>query len=241
MDNIRVVLVNTSHPGNIGAAARAMKTMGLRRLYLVAPVSFPDSEATARASGAADLLGEAVVTGTLAEAVADCELVFGASARSRTIAWPQVDARECGRLVAGSEAEVAAVFGRERTGLTNEELDLCHYLVSIPSNPHYSSLNIAAAVQVLSYELAMACAGETDIGGHGTPPAGVSGEDMQRFYQHLLETLELTEFYDPDNPRQLVRRLKRMFNRLQPDRMEMNILRGILTSVQDKIRGPGRK
>lgn len=239
MENVRIVLVNTSHPGNIGACARAMKTMGLSRLALVEPLSFPDAAATARASGAADLLEQAEVTGTLEQALEACQLVIGASARSRTIAWPEVDARECGRLVAASGGEVALVFGRERTGLTNEELEYCHYLVHIPSNPDYSSLNVAAAVQVLSYELAMAFAEARGGGGKSTPPMVVGSEDMARFYEHLLATLELTEFYDPQNPKQLVRRLKRMFNRLQPDKMEMNILRGILTSVQNRIDGSG--
>lgn len=233
-------MVNTSHPGNIGAAARSMKTMGLSRLYLVDPVSFPDAAATARASGAADLLEQAVVTDTLAAALEGCQLVIGASARPRTIAWPELDSRECGRVAVENGVETALVFGRERTGLTNEELDHCNYLVHIPSNPEYSSLNVASAVQVLSYEVAMARREAAGGGARSTAPSVASSEEMNRFYEHLLATLELTGFYDPGNPKQLVRRLKRMFNRLQPDKMEMNILRGILTSVQSKISGPDR-
>lgn len=233
-ENVRVVMVETTHPGNIGAAARAMKNMFLSRLYLVNPKVFPHAEATARASGADDVLAGATVCGSLEEAVAGCALVFGASARLRRIDWPTLDARGCGEKVAavarGGE-EIALVFGRESSGLTNEELDRCNYLVHIPSNPHYSSLNIAAAVQVFSYEIAMALG--------ATVPAQAqderaSTEEMDGFYRHLEQALVDIRFLDPHNPRQLMRRLKRLFNRAELDKTEVQILRGVLTAAQKR-------
>lgn len=237
LTNIRIVLVETSHPGNIGAAARAMKNMGLGRLVLVNPRHFPDAEATARASGADDVLAAARVCSSLEEAVADCSVVFGASARLRTIPWPQVDARTCaGRVasLAGRE-EIALVFGREKSGLTNEELQCCNYLVHIPSNGEYSSLNLAAAVQVLAYELRMAHGGaETGESPNGEPLA-LAGE-VEQFYAHLEQAMVELEFLDPDNPRQLMRRLRRLFNRAALEKTEVNILRGVLSAAQKKAR-----
>ncbi len=235
LENIRIVLVNTSHPGNIGAVARAMKTMGLEHLVLVNPDYFPHPDATARASGADDVLHRARCVASLEEAVADCALVFGASARLRTISWPQLDARQCGERIAQEPPAVnsALVFGRERIGLTNQELEHCHYLVHIPANPEYASLNIGSAVQVLGYECRMAQLSAPAVAAVDEDYA--TGDDMDRFYLHLLEVLQQVGFYDPANPRQLSRRLKRMFNRLRPDKMELNILRGILTSVQKKF------
>ena len=231
-ENVRVVMVETTHPGNIGAAARAMKNMFLSRLYLVNPKVFPHAEATARASGADDVLARAKVCGSLEEAVAGCALVFGASARLRRIDWPTLDARACGEKAAAaarSGEEVALVFGRESAGLTNGEMDRCNYLVHIPSNPQYSSLNIAAAVQVFSYEVAM--------GLGATVPAQAqderaSAEEVNGFYRHLEQALVDIRFLDPDNPRQLMRRLKRLFNRAELDKTEVQILRGILTAAQ---------
>ncbi|UCE89903.1 MAG: RNA methyltransferase, partial [Pseudomonadota bacterium] len=208
LDNIRVVLVNPSHPGNIGAAARAMKNMCLRHLYLVAPQMYPHADATARATGAADLLQGAHVVGTLEEALTDCALVVGASARHRAISWPTVDPRRCaGEAVStAASASVALLFGRENSGLTNEELERCNYLVHIPSNPGYSSLNVAAAVQVLAYELLMAVRGET--GGNGEQyvleqefPSATAAE-MAGLYEHFECALQDVDFLDPDNPRQ---------------------------------------
>ncbi len=237
--NIRIVLIETSHPGNIGAVARAMKNMRLGRLCLVNPQQFPSADATARASGADDLLARAEVYPTLEQALTGCHQVFGASARLRTLAWPQVDARECGlkTAVAAQTGEVALVFGRERTGLTNDELERCNYLVHIPTNPEYSSLNIAAAVQVVAYEVLMAVMDKTTQ--ESSPNLEVtqmedlaSADELERFYIHLQQTLEDIDFLDPDNPRQLMRRLKRLFNRATPDNNEMNILRGILSAAQ---------
>jgi tRNA (cytidine32/uridine32-2'-O)-methyltransferase len=234
---LRVVLIETSHPGNIGAAARAMKVMGLSRLYLVRPHQFPCAEATARASGADDLLTRAVVCDSLDEALADCSLVLGASARLRSLPWPLSDARSAAqRAAAGAVAgqEVALVFGREHSGLSNEELQHCHYLLHIPANPDFSSLNLAAAVQVVSYELRMALLGDEPL----APDEGdyASADELESFYAHLEQTLISVGFLDPDNPRQVMRRLRRLYNRARTERVELNILRGILTETQKRVR-----
>lgn len=237
LSNIRVVLVETSHPGNIGAVARAMKNMGLGRLMLVRPQAFPDPQAVARASGADDILDAAKVCDDLDQALSGCALVFGVSARLRTIPWPQVDARRCGELaVAGShQGEVALVFGRERSGLTNAELERCNYLTHIPCNPQFSSLNLAAAVQVIAYEVRMA-QGQTD---EATPRGedAAAAEELEGLYAHLEQALVEIEFLDPGNPRQLMRRLRRLFNRARLMQTEVNILRGILTAAQKQARG----
>lgn len=239
-DNIRIVLVNTSHPGNIGGAARAMKNMGLSRLYLVAPKDFPSEKAVWRAAGALDVLEKAVVVETLDEAIEGCGLVVGTSARGRRIPWPMVDPRACGERCwqEATQQEVALLFGREDRGLTNEELHKCQYHVHIPANPDYSSLNLATAVQVICYEIRMAhLAAE-----QGTllppemwdqPPA--PAEAMERYYQHLQETLETLGFLTPDNPRQTMTRVRRLYSRVRPDEMELSILRGMLTATQNYI------
>lgn len=234
---IRIVLVETSHPGNIGAAARAMKTMCLDRLWLVNPAEFPHSDASARASGAVDILEQARVTATLDEALTGCALVVGTSARHRGIGPPEMMPRECAeRLVtAAAEQDVALVFGRERTGLTNEELGRCHLLVNIPANPEYASLNLASAVQVLGYELILAQAAPPAAVGSETPLA--TADEMERLYEHLESAALETGFLDPANPKHLMRRLRRLFNRAQPDQNEVNILRGLLSALQgSKVR-----
>lgn len=229
---VRIVLVETSHPGNIGAAARAMKTMCLTDLVLVNPSEFPHPDAAARASGAVDLLERARVTATLDEALAGCVLVAGTSARRRGIGPPELAPRECAaRLAAGAlQQDVALVFGRERTGLTNEELGRCHILVNIPANPEYSSLNLASAVQVLAYELMLARAAAPAASEAGTRLA--TADEMERFYEHLEQAALETGFLDPANPKHLMRRLRRLFNRAQPDQNEINILRGLLAALQ---------
>lgn len=240
LDNIRIVLVNTSHPGNIGGAARALKNMGLTRLYLVAPRDFPAEKAVWRAAGALDVLDAAVVVETLDEAIAGCGLVVGTSARERRIPWPLVNPRECGeRVIAESDThEVAILFGREDRGLTNEELHKCHYHVHIPASEDYSSLNLAAAVQVIVYELRMAHLSD-DQGRAPSytdwdmPPAKV--EAQERYYEHLQETLEALGFLEPDNPRQTMTRLRRLYSRVRLDEMELGILRGMLTATQNYI------
>jgi len=232
LEKVRIVLVETTHPGNIGAAARAMKNMGLTRLYLVKPHQYPSADATARAAGADDVLAGAVLCDSLDEALIECGLIFGASARARKIPWPQLDPRQAAIQTVGAATtdEIAFVFGREHAGLTNEELDRCNYLVTIPTHPEFASLNVAAAVQVISYELRMADQGAPRPSAPATPLA--SAEDRERFYQHLEQVLMDLEFLDPNNPKHLMRRLRRLFNRAEPDQNEINILRGILTAME---------
>ena len=236
-ENIRIVLVSTSHPGNIGAAARAMKNMGLSELYLVNPKIFPHADASSRASGADNLLATATVCKTLEEAVAGCSLVFGASARLRSLPWPLAEPREAATEIINShqQAPVAVVFGREHAGLPNDALLCCNALVHIPCNEDFSSLNVAAAVQVLSYEIHMAGRqGVTEVDTTDSPVA-TAGE-IERFFQHLEETLVELDFLDPEKPRQLMRRLRRLYNRTRLEETEVNILRGILTAAQKHAR-----
>ena len=240
LDNLRIVLVNTSHPGNIGGAARAMKNMGLSRLYLVAPKDFPAEKAVWRAAGALDILDNAVVVETLDEAIAGCGLVVGTSARERRIPWPLVNPRECGTkaIAEAGEHEVAVLFGREDRGLTNEELHKCHYHVHIPANNEYSSLNLACAVQVIAYELRMAHLTWQEgkaptFDDWDVAPAKV--EALERYYDHLQQTLEELGFLEPDNPRQTMTRLRRLYSRIRMDEMELSIMRGVLTSTQNYI------
>lgn len=248
LQNIRVVLVNTSHPGNIGGAARAMKNMGLSRLVLVQPLDFPAADASARASGADDVLSNAIVVDSLEQALVGCSMAIGTSARERSIPWPLLDPRECAsktveRAAAGDE--IALVFGREHAGLTNDELQRCHFHVHIPSNPDFSSLNLAAAVQVLSYEVRMAwLAAQGEAGGEQKQDVAASrnGElatldEMELFYDHLEKTLVDIGFLDPAKPRHLMPRLRRLYGRSEVDRTEMSILRGILTETQKVARG----
>jgi TrmH family RNA methyltransferase len=237
LSHIRIVLVGITHSGNIGAAARAMKTMGLSQLALVQPKLFPCADATARAAGADDILAQAQVCETLEEALTDCHLVFGTSARPRTIAWPPLSPNACAKMVVTSSKPVAVLFGREHAGLTNDELECCHYVIQIPTNPNFSSLNVASAVQILAYEIFI---------NQSVPPVKnalanhcpASAEAMALFYQHLEQTLIDIEFLDPQKPRRLMRRLHRLFNRAQPDNLELNILRGILTAAQIKRSKP---
>ncbi|TMO85214.1 tRNA (cytosine(32)/uridine(32)-2'-O)-methyltransferase TrmJ [Pseudoalteromonas spongiae] len=238
LDKIRIVLVNTSHTGNIGSVARAMKTMGFSKLYLVDPVNPVDSHASALAAGATDVLGNAVVVDTLQEAIADCNTVIGTSARSRTLSWPMVNPVECGeKLLAGTEQEgdVALVFGRENSGLTNEELQLCNFHVCIAANPEYSSLNLAMAVQTLCYETRMRylAKGEQQI--EQDDVVYPSSEQMELFYQHLEKTLSDTGFIIKQHPGQVMTKLRRLFNRARPEEQELNILRGILTSIDKSV------
>jgi len=233
--SIRIVLVGTTHPGNIGAVARAMKNMGIVDLALVSPARFPHNEATARASGAVDVLSNAVVAETLGEAIEDCVYTVGASARSRTINWPTLEPRECAaKLIDESQAgPVAAVFGPEKYGLTNEHLDLCDALLTIPTDPDFASLNLGMAVQVLTYELRAAGIDRERPAYEPDAPLATSA-DMEHFYDHLEKVLTDIHFLNPDNPRHLMRRLRRLFIRARPDQNEVNILRGILTAVDRK-------
>lgn len=237
LPNIKIVLVETSHPGNIGGVARAMKNMCMNQLRLVNPKIFPHAEATSRASGADDLLARAGIYPTLQEAIADCQWVIGASARSRTISWPEISPRESAAkcLAQSSATNIALVFGRENSGLTNQELDLCQYLLKIPCNEEYSSLNLAAAVQVVCYELFMAAQTDikksSEIDAELTPLA--SAEQMESFYQHLQQTLADIGFLQPEKTQSLMRKLRRIYNRTLLDTKELDILRGILRFSQN--------
>jgi tRNA (cytidine32/uridine32-2'-O)-methyltransferase len=238
---IRIVLVGTQHPGNIGSAARAMKTMGLSRLVLVAPERAPDRESAALAAGADDLLQAAGMFDDLAGAVADCRLVFGCTARSRRVQLPELAPREAAaRLVgeAGAGGEVALVFGRERTGLDNGELQLCHAAVHIPADPGYSSLNLAAAVQVLAYELRLASlsaaeAAPGDVADREPPAAHAQ---LEGFFAQLAETLEQIDFHKGRAPESALRKLRRLYLRARPSEAEVRLLRGVLADAQRMAR-----
>ncbi len=239
LDPIRIVLVGTSHPGNIGAAARAMKTMGLRRLVLVAPHAFPHAEAQAMAAGADDVLEAAEVCADLDTALAGCRMVFGCTARRRSVALPELDPRSgAARLLEASGQGVALLFGRERTGLTNEELQRCHAAIHIPANPDYSSLNLAAAVQVLSYELRMAMLAQQpalEIEADASEPPATQAQ-LEGFFGHLDQALHDVDFHKGRAPDIVMQRLRRLFLRGEPDARELRILRGILTDAQRMAR-----
>ena len=260
LEQIKVVLVGTTHTGNIGSVARAMKTMGLSQLCLVAPKTAPDGQAYALAAGASEILAAAKTYEHLAEAVADCALVVGSSARSRTLSWPMLSPRECGTkaILEAAKAPVALVFGRESSGLSNEELQLCQYHVCIDANPEYSSLNLAMAVQIICYEVRMAyLAAEQQAAVDAAPADGVDSQStdfpdtdsqksdsqkndatcyptsaqMENFYQHLETALTHTGFIIKQHPGVVMTKLKRLFTRARPEEAEYNILRGILTSM----------
>lgn len=248
LSNVRIVLVNTSDCRNIGSAARAMKTMGLSELILVDPIEMPNGQAQALAAGATDVLKNAKVVSTLAEAISDCGLVVGTSARSRTLPWPMLEPRGCGEKLV-EEAHnfpVALVFGRESSGLTNDELQLCHFHVQIPANPDYSSLNLAMAVQTLSYEVRTSFLIEQqkefqDKGDNLSKnlPKKATDDDeypvvdeTERFYQHFEDALKATGFITPSHPGLVMTKLRRLFNRARPDVKEVKMMRGILASIQ---------
>ena len=248
LSGIRVVLVEPSHPGNVGAVARAMKTMGLTRLYLVRPRCFPNAEATARAAGADDLLVGAVVCEDLAQALGDCAWTAATSARSRHLPWPGLDPAGCAReSLAHARAGVALVFGREATGLTNSEIDLCQAAVRIPSDDEFPSLNLGGAVQLLAYELRRAVlAGEGAASAASLPARELEREpraqvdELNALYSHLERTLVDIGYLDPSAPRLLMRRLRRLFNRAGLLRSELAILRGVLRAAQRSAHGPRR-
>jgi len=240
---IRVVLIETSHPGNIGAVARAMKNMCVDELYLVNPQEYPSAVATARASGADDVLANAVVCGNLEEAIADCRLVVGASARLRSINWPELNPRQCAKLVKSvpDSDSVAILFGREDSGLSNAELDKCQYLVHIPTNVEYSSLNIAAAVQVICYELHMAqqALSETvpvinSLDKENMLADRASANEMEGLFQHMEAALTEIGFLKPPSCQKLMRRLRRLYNRAGLDSTDINILRGVMSAAEGR-------
>jgi tRNA (cytidine32/uridine32-2'-O)-methyltransferase len=240
--SIRIVLIATSHPGNIGSTARAMKTMGLNSLYLVAPKSFPDNKAKEMAAGADDILQQAVVTNTLDEALMGCQMLFATSARPRGLSLPGLTPALCAELVCeqSDATQVAIVFGREHSGLTNEELLKCHYHIHIPSNPEYSSLNLAQAVQIVAYELRMKLL---------SPKAEVAfrvdeyatADEVEQFYDHLKEVFIAIQFLKASNPRRLMQRVRRLFNRVNLEKMEVSILRGMLSQVQKSLEWARKK
>ncbi|MGB3255507.1 tRNA (cytosine(32)/uridine(32)-2'-O)-methyltransferase TrmJ [Buttiauxella gaviniae] len=239
LQNVRIVLVETSHTGNMGSVARAMKTMGLTNLWLVNPLVKPDSQAIALAAGASDVIGEAKIVDTLDEALAGCSLVVGTSARSRTLPWPMLDPRECGlkTISEAQDAPVAIVFGRERVGLTNDELQKCHYHVAIQANPEYSSLNLAMAVQILAYEVRIAWLATQEEGKEAVVVEDQtqypSADDLERFYVHLEQVLLKTGFIRTSHPGQIMSKLRRLYNRARPETQELNILRGMLSSIDN--------
>jgi len=239
LERIRIVLVSTSHPGNIGAAARAMKTMGLSRLVLVNPRRFPDREADALAAGASDLLAAVRVCATLEEALQGTAVSFGFSARSRELSHVSTSVREAAAeaVAAAGDADVALVFGAEMSGLTNEELIRCGRVVHIPTAAQFSSLNLAQAVQVAAYEVRVA-AGGAGVRRERILPAAAH-EDLERFFAHLERVLVAIGFHDPARPRRLMDRLRRLFVRARPEEEEVNILRGILTAVEAYRNVPG--
>ncbi|MEH6812537.1 MAG: tRNA (cytosine(32)/uridine(32)-2'-O)-methyltransferase TrmJ [Motiliproteus sp.] len=238
LSNIRIVLINTFHPGNIGAAARAMKNMGLSKLYLVDPKEYPHPEAESRAAGAKDLLENTIVVETLEQAIKDCSLVIGTSARSRSFPWPMLDARSCAEkaLAEADNSQIAIIFGRERMGLHNEELMQCNFHLAIPADPDYPVMNVSAAVQVVCYELWLANqnsdSATTPISSDTAYP---SNDDMNHFYGHLEDTLRQIDFIVPQHEGKVMTKLKRFFNRGRPEQVELNMLRGVLSAIQRKF------
>ena len=258
LSHVRIVMVNTTLPANIGSALRAMKPMGLSKLVLVAPKTYPHPDIDALAAGATDLIEQIEIVETLADAIKDCHLVFGTSARSRTIPWPLLDARPAAEksisAVVNDQQDVAVVFGREDRGLTNEELAMANYHVTIPVNTDYGVLNVAQAIQVICYEMRMATLAAVESGKDETATMPVTDtksmqwdeplvthEQMEQFYPHIEKMLAEIEFLDPKNPRLLPLRLRRLFGRIQLDRMEYHLLRGIFSRVQALNNGTWKK
>lgn len=239
MNYIKIVLCRTSHPGNIGASARAMKNMGLSQLTLVEPEDFPSSHANARASGAEDILTQARVVSCLEEAIQDCKLVIGTSARYRNLPQQLTTPREIAPTIvklSQQQHPVALVFGHERNGLSNQELSLCQQHIHIPCNPDFSSLNLAAAVQLIAYECHMAADRPDLVPSQYTDyDAKATAAEMEGFFEHVEKTLLKIEFLDPQFPKKIMPKLRRLFNRAQLENTEMNILRGILTAINRKF------
>ena len=234
---INIVLVETSHPGNIGSVARAMKTMGLSRLSLVNPKDFPSGDANALSGNARDVLDAAIIYPNLDAAIKESTFVYATSARNRSINWPTVNPEEAAdkilNQVAGNK-EISIIFGREDRGLTNEELQLANFHLEIPANPDYPVLNIAMSVQIVTYELFKNRNTSQDREWRDYPE--INSEHLQRLIDHFVETSVDLEMIDPKNPSQIIARIKRMFSRLQPDSMEGNYLRGFLTAVNKRLK-----
>ena len=237
LNSIKIVLVGTTHPGNIGAAARAMKNMGFRNLSLVKPKEFPSDVATYRSKAAKDILENALIFNNLEEAVVDCELVIGTSARDRKVPWPILSPKESAEEVSKSLKihKIAIVFGREDRGLTNEELGLCNYHVHIPTDPEYSSLNLSQAVQILVYEIRMAVLSDDENQDYWDVELA-NNNQTEMLIQHMDELMQEVDFYDVDNPRKLLLRVRRFFKRSRIDVMETNIFRGLFATIQKKLK-----
>lgn len=231
--NVRIVLVNPSHPGNIGAVARAMKTMGLENLYLVNPKIFPHVDATARAAGADDILAKATITTSLPETLTGSKIVFGTSARLRTLSLPKLTPKAAAKIInqKATNHPVTIIFGRENNGLTNAELELCNYHIYIPTNSNFNSLNLAAAVQLIAYEIHMT---KPHIKQSSAEDLATN-EQLQDFYQHLQQILVTSGFLTIKHPRKVLSKLILLFNRARLEKNEVQILRGILTAIQTKI------
>ena len=238
LNSVKVVLVGTTHPGNIGATARAMKNMGILDLALVEPKEFPSDVATFRSKAAKDILEKASVHRSLAEAVSECELVVGTSARGRTVPWPVLNPREAAEEMHKSSrnGKVAIVFGREDRGLTNEELGLCNFHVHIPSDPEYSSLNLSQAVQILAYEIRLSYLQDRHVNEEYWDVELANNEQTERLINHMDELMQEVDFYDVENPRKLLVRVRRFFKRSKIDIMEANIFRGLFASIQKKLK-----
>ncbi|AKH37477.1 MULTISPECIES: RNA methyltransferase [Nitrosomonas] len=232
--NVHIVLSHTTHPGNIGATARAMKTMGLSTLCLVNPKSFPNNEANVRASNARDILEQASVVSSLEEALHDTVLSIAMTARTRDLSNRILDARQAAKVLLehASNAPVALIFGRESSGLTTAEISKCQLTVHIPTNPDYSSLNLAAAVQIMAYELRMALTETTLIAPQQPAYQLANFYEVELFYHHLEQAMIDSGFLDPRQPKRLMQRLRRMFARTQLEKEEVNILRGILSALE---------
>lgn len=229
-NNIRVVLCQTSHPGNIGSTARAMKTMGLSRLYLVNPQHFPDTQATALAVNASDVLDHAIVTASLDQAVVDCQFVIGVSGKERALSQQVMTVRAAAAEIStmATHQQVALVFGTEMSGLSNAEADRCQLLATIPANPAYTSLNLAQAVQIMCYEVRMAIS-DGQLHFNEKPAELASQDDLERFYVHLQQVLEHIGYINPRAPKKLFERMRRLYARARLEKEEVNLLRGILT------------
>jgi tRNA (cytidine32/uridine32-2'-O)-methyltransferase len=237
-DKIKIIMVGTTHPGNIGAAARAMNNMCFTQLVLVEPKCPIGEIAYARASGANSILDNRIIVPDLKTAIADCELVIGSTARLRSLQWPQLQPRELvPRITAlGEQASTALVFGREHSGLTNEEIQCCNYVVSIPTNPKFSSLNVASAVQVLCYEIFSSLAEIAPLQVTDEHEQVATSADVEGYFEHLQQVLESTDFIDPEKPGLIMQRLRRLYLRCDMNKNEVNILRGMLTAINKKLK-----
>ena len=238
LNSVKVVLVGTTHPGNIGATARAMKNMGILDLALVEPKEFPSDVATFRSKAAKDILEKASVHTSLEEAISECELVVGTSARGRTVPWPVLNPREAAEEMHKSSlnGKVAIIFGREDRGLTNEELGLCNFHVHIPSDPEYSSLNLSQAVQILAYEIRLSYLQDRHVNKEYWDVELANNEQTERLITHMDELMQAVDFYDAENPRKLLVRVRRFFKRSKIDVMEANIFRGLFATIQKKLK-----